>query len=91
MNNQFVLKRVAITEKASRLSALNQFVFLVDSAANKPEIRKAVETKYRVHVSAVQTTTQKSKVKRFGYKFNARPRFKKAVVTLKAGETIPLE
>lgn len=91
MKQANVIKKFAITEKAARIQPEGKYIFLVDQGANKPEIKKAVEKQYRVHVVAVQTTNQKAKMKRFGAKLSPRPRYKKATVTLKEGEKITIE
>jgi large subunit ribosomal protein L23 len=89
MNPHQIITRPLITEKSSRLKeSENKYTFEVHPEAAKPEIKKAVETLFKVKVLAVNTTTLPGKSKRFGqheYKTASR---KKAVVTLKAGERI---
>jgi len=62
----------------------------VDPAANKIEIKRAVELKYSVTVLTVNTMTVRGKVKRLGRFVGKRADWKKALVTLKAGDTIEL-
>lgn len=84
-----ILKRPLITEKATIAKELaNQVVFEVNPAANKVEIRRAVEDVFGVKVLKVQTSKVSGKVKRFGKTMGRRPDWKKAVVTLAPGETI---
>ena len=86
-----IIKRpIALTEKAARLKEANQVVFEVAIAANKIEIKTAVESLFSVKVTDVNTLIQRGKVKRVGRALGKRPNWKKAVVTLKQGETIPL-
>lgn len=77
-----------ITEKATLLSEHNAVVFKVASAASKPQIKAAIEAIYNVKVAAVNTLTQKGKTKRWKGKPYRRSDFKKAVVTLAAGQSI---
>ncbi|HKO90224.1 MAG TPA: 50S ribosomal protein L23 [Polyangiaceae bacterium] len=85
-----IIKRpVALTEKASRLKAENnQVVFEVDRSANKIQIRSAVEQMFGVKVLSVNTLLQRGKVKRMGRGFGKRQNWKKAIVTLRAGDDV---
>ena len=85
-----IIKRpVALTEKASRLKAENnQVVFEVDRGANKNQIRSAVEQMFGVKVLSVNTLLQRGKVKRMGKGFGKRQNWKKAIVTLRAGDDV---
>jgi large subunit ribosomal protein L23 len=78
------------TEKGSGLLLQNKYLFWVDNDANKIEIRKAVEEIYKVHVITVNTMRVKGKPKRVRYKLGHTPTWKKAVVTLKQGDTIDM-
>jgi large subunit ribosomal protein L23 len=83
-----IILRPVITEKSSRLMALNKYTFEVLPAANKIEIRKAVEEVFKVKVSSVHTIKVRSKPKRMG-RFLGRSRsWKKAIVTLLPGQRI---
>lgn len=62
-----------------------QFVFKVASDATKPEIKKAVETLFKVGVSTVRVLNVKAKQKRFGRIMGQRKSWKKAIVSLKEG------
>lgn len=84
-----IIKRpIALTEKAARLKEGNKVVFEVAMAANKIEIRNAVESLFSVKVTDVNTLVQRGKVKRIGRREAKRPNWKKAVVTLREGDDI---
>ncbi len=88
---QDVVKRPLITEKAERnREASRQFAFEVHRDATKIQVKQAVEKLFNVHVLAVRTTVARGKIKRVGRSIGQRPNWKKAFVTLKAGETISL-
>ncbi|HEX4872873.1 MAG TPA: 50S ribosomal protein L23 [Nevskiaceae bacterium] len=78
-----------ISEKSSRAAEKhNQAVFRVLRGADKAEIKTAVEQLFGVTVTAVQTLNVKGKTKRFGRFEGRRPDWKKAYVTLAAGQEI---
>lgn len=77
-----VIKGPHITEKASALNSLNQYVFKVFGKANKVEIKKAVERLYSVKVDAVRVLTMPSKQRKLGQTEGQKSGFKKAVVKL---------
>jgi len=88
-----ILIKPLITEKTSATSdRLNQFAFIVDKGANKIEIRKAIEAEYKVSVKDVRTINvdgkAKSKYTKTGMVSGRTPSYKKAIVSLSAGETI---
>ncbi|MGO9146689.1 MAG: 50S ribosomal protein L23 [Desulfomonilia bacterium] len=84
-----ILKRPLVTEKGTTLREKdNKVVFSVAKDANKIEIKQAVEELFNVHVEDVKTMVMKGKIKRWGYRPYQRSDWKKAIVTLKAGETI---
>ena len=89
MTNE-IIKRVMITEKGSNLSLLNQFVLEVAKDATKPQIAAAAEKKYGVHVLAVRTANVKGGLKyvRGTRRVVREATYKKAIVTVKAGERI---
>lgn len=88
-----VVRRVLVTEKGTRLTAAeNKYLFEVDPQANKRDIRRAVEELFNVHVTAVNTMVRAGKKKRLRTVHYGRTAdTKRAVVTLRAGETIPLQ
>lgn len=79
-----------ITEKSSILSENNQVVFEVSHDATKPQIKDAVEQLFGVKVTAVNTLVVKGKTKRFRGTPGRRKDVKKAVVTLKDGDSIDI-
>lgn len=83
-----VIRKPIITEKATMASESGAIVFEVDIAANKPQIKEAVEALFNVKVKAVNTTITKGKVKRFKGQLGKRKDVKKAYVTLEEGNTI---
>lgn len=90
-----ILIRPLITEKMTNITAaLGKYGFLVNTKANKIEIAKAVEKKFNVHVTDVKTINHPGKAKtqfRKSGRFSGKtPKYKKAVITLKQGETIEL-
>ncbi|MGB4338479.1 MAG: 50S ribosomal protein L23 [Bacillota bacterium] len=87
---QDIIIRPIITEKSNRLTTEGKYVFEVKRDANKIEIAKAVEALFNVTVTDVNTMTVRGKLKRQGRFEGRTPTWKKAVVTLKAGDRIPL-
>jgi len=77
-----------ITEKATLLSEHNAVVFRVAGDATKPEIKAAVEALFGVNVTGVNTIVQKGKTKKWKGKPYTRSDIKKAIVTLKDGQSI---
>lgn len=86
-----VLIRPVVTEKTTSLrEQSNKYVFEVAIAANKAEVRQAVEKYFGVKVLDVHTSRMYGKPKRMGRFEGRRPNWKKAVVTLQSGDTIDL-
>lgn len=86
-----IIRKPLVTEKATRLQEkANQYVFEVAPGAGKIEIKRAVETRFSVHVTEVRTITLPGKVKKLGRFSGRRPDRKKAVVTLAKDEKIDL-
>ena len=88
MSNYDVILSPVITEKSTRLSEANQVVFRVARGATKPEIKRAVETLFKVKVKAVNTIKTKGKLKAWRGKRYEKSDVKKAVVTLAEGHQI---
>ncbi len=89
MRAQDILIRPIITERATTLKErFNKVVFEVAPAANKNQIRDAVESVYGVDVTEVRTTIMHGKLKRRGRSIGKQPNWKKATVTLKKGDNI---
>jgi len=84
----FLIKQPWVTEKATDLSGLRKYVFIVDRKANKSEVKKAIESIYGVKVEGVNIINTKGKAKRLGRSLGRTSAFKKAIVTLKEGEKI---
>jgi large subunit ribosomal protein L23 len=83
-----LVRRPIITEKATKGSEHNKVMFRVPLNATKPEIKVAVETLFKVKVTAVNTIRIAGKTKRFKGRLGTRSDFKKASVTLAEGNTI---
>ncbi|MBC8394043.1 MAG: 50S ribosomal protein L23 [Deltaproteobacteria bacterium] len=84
-----IIKRPLITEKTSiQKESFNQVTFEVDRRANCVEIRRAIETIFKVKVARVRTMQVTGKVKRRGRILGKRRDWKKAIVTLMPGERI---
>jgi large subunit ribosomal protein L23 len=86
--DQIIRRPIALTEKAARLKEGNQVVFEVALAANKIQIRHAVESLFEVKVVGVRTLVQRGKNKRMGRRLAKRRNWKKAIVTLREGDDI---
>lgn len=84
-----VIKRSLFTEKVTTMQASqNTWAFEVARDANKVQIRKAVEAIFDVTVLSVRTSRVPSKIKRIGMGHGRTPEWKKALVTLKEGDTV---
>ena len=85
-----IIREVQVTEKGTDLSeGQNKYMFSVDRSANKLEIKRAVETLFKVQVEAVNTQRYRGKPKRERTRgFGRRPDWKRAIVTLKQGDRI---
>jgi large subunit ribosomal protein L23 len=86
-----LIRRPRVTEKSSTLQELrNQFTFEVAPAANKSEVKKAIETLFKVKVVKVNVVKHPAKSRRtFGRPGATRP-WKKAIVTLREGDTLEI-
>lgn len=85
-----VLKRPLITEKNTNLQAQNKYAFEVAKAANKPEIKNAIEETFKVKVTDVHVVSVPGRMRRVGRKQVMTPSMKKAIITLKAGDKITI-
>ena len=79
-----------ITEKATSLSEFNKMVFRVHKGASKNSIKKSIEKIFKVNVIKINTINLKGKTKLVKGKKSSRPSYKKAIVTLKKGQSIDL-
>ena len=86
-----IVRRARITEKGTRIrEGQNGYLFEVARDANKIQIKKAIEAIFSVKVSTIRTLRVHGKPKRVGRYAGHRPDWKKAIVTLKKGQTIEL-
>lgn len=90
MDARDILIKPLVTEKTTALMEEHKYTFRVPLAATKVEIRQAVEQIFKVKVQAVNTMRYEGKMKRLGRTQGRRSDWKKAIVTLKPGETIEL-
>jgi large subunit ribosomal protein L23 len=91
LTDQDVVKRPLITEKSERGRETDQqYAFEVHRDATKIQVKNAVEKLFSVHVTGVRTAISRGKNKRVGRSIGQRPNWKKAIVTLREGETISL-
>ncbi len=89
-NPHEVLVKPIVTEKSSGMMAEGKYTFKVDKAANKIEIKHAVEAIFKVDVTDVKTMNMPGKLKRQGKTQGMTSEWKKAIVTLKSGQTLPI-
>ena len=85
-----VIIRPVVSEKSYVLAANDRYTFRVHDDANKTQIRQAVEWLFDVDVVEVRTSSVKSKPKRRGLTRGRSRSWKKAVVQVKPGQTIPI-
>ena len=91
MANTSIIKKPWITEKATALTASNQYVFMVKSTATKPEVKKAIHALYKVDALAVNILNRAGKVKKSGRGIKGKTDgYRKAIVTIKEGQKIDL-
>jgi len=86
-----VLQAPIITEESTiQTESRNQYVFKVNPRSNKRQIREAIESKFDVTVLSVNTMNYRGKRKVQGRYSGYRPAWKKAIVTLRQGDSIDL-
>ena len=86
-----MIRRPLITEKANiDKERRNTFHIEVPVTTNRQEIKEAVQVVFKVHVEGVRTQIVRGKEKRMGRFVGKRATWKKAIVTLKTGETIDI-
>lgn len=83
-----VLRRPVVTEKSTMLQGQHKYVFEVATAANKNQIKAAVEAAFNVKVTGVNVSKVHGKVRRMGKTMGKTPDWKKAVVTVEEGQKI---
>jgi large subunit ribosomal protein L23 len=90
MNATQVIIRPVVSEKSYVLAAADKYTFRVHPSAHKTQIRQAIEELFEVKVVGVHTMSVKSKPKRRGLTAGRSRSWKKAVVQLRAGDSIPI-
>ena len=89
MTPESIIRRpIILTEKASLLGKENKVVFEVAPRSNKVQIREAVQKLFNVTVTNVNTLLMRGKDRRMGRGYGKMQNWKKAVITLKAGDSI---
>ena len=92
-NEWSILKSPLVTERTTALKEkYNQYVFRVDTSTTKGMVKDTVQKLFKVHVKQVRTVHMPGKLKRLsqGKPSGKRSDWKKAIVTLKKGDTIDL-
>ena len=90
MDASQVVIRPVVSEKSYVLASADKYTFRVHPDAHKTQIRQAVEKLFDVTVVEVRTMSVKSKPKRRGYTSGKTRTWKKAIVQVKPGDTIPI-
>ena len=85
-----VIVRPLMTEKAHNGLSQNKVSFVISPTATKTDVKKAIETLFKVDVVKVNTATTEGKQKRFRGRAGQRADIRKSVVTLKAGQSIDI-
>jgi large subunit ribosomal protein L23 len=85
-----VIIRPVVSEKSYVLADAGKYTFRVHDKAHKTQIRQAVELMFDVKVTDVRTISVKSKPKRRGQTAGRTRSWKKAIVQVRAGDTIPI-
>ena len=83
-----LIKKPITTEKSTNLQQYDQYTFVVSKDSKNNEIKQAIETLFKVKVVKINTMIQRGKMKSFKNSFGFRKDIKKAIVTLKEGNTI---
>ncbi len=83
-----IIRRPVTTEKSTNLQQYNQYTFLVSKDSNTNEIKQAVEKIFKVKVIKINTSILRGKMKSFKGSYGFRKDEKKAIITLKEGNTI---
>ena len=79
-----------VTEKSTNLSEMNKVVFKVNRSANKSSVKKSIEKIFKVNVIKINTINMREKIKMVRNKKAYKSGYKKAIVTLKKGQSIDL-
>ena len=90
MDMSQVIIRPVVSEKSFVLAEAGKYTFRVHDKAHKTQIRQAVEELFDVKVTGVRTVSVKSKPKRRGVHSGRTRSWKKAIVQVREGDTIPI-
>ena len=90
MEHSQVIIAPVVSEKSYVLAAAGKYTFRIHPDAHKTQVRQAVEALFDVHVEEVRTISVKSKPKRRGASRGRTRSWKKAIVQVRAGESIPI-
>ena len=90
MDASQVIIRPVVSEKSYALATIGKYTFRVHPDAHKTQIKQAVELLFGVGVVDVRTSSVPSKPKRRGYTSGRTRAWKKAVIQVREGETIPI-
>lgn len=85
-----LIKRPVLTEKSTRLLENNQYMFDVDPRLTKTKVRELIKELFDVTILSVNSHNSPRKKRRLGQYQGYRPRYKRVIVTLKAGDSISL-
>ena len=86
-----IVVRPIVTEKSSAAyQERGEYTFQVHPEATKPQIKRAIEELFGVHVTGVWTSQQRGRTRRMGRITGRRPNWKKAIVKLREGDTIEI-
>lgn len=86
--SMLLIRQPWITERAGDIMTQGKYIFIIDKDANKWEVKKAVESIYKVKVEDVNVINMKGKTRRLGRSLGRTSASKKAIVTLKQGHKI---
>ncbi|MBI5106972.1 MAG: 50S ribosomal protein L23 [Solirubrobacterales bacterium] len=90
MDASQIIIRPVVSEKSYVLAAADKYTFRVHPSAHKTQIRQAIEQLFEVNVVDVRTMSVKSKPKRRGYTAGRTRAWKKAIVQVAPGQSIPI-
>jgi large subunit ribosomal protein L23 len=85
-----VVKPVVTEKSSAAYGARQEYAFMVDPRATKPQIREAIERLFDVRVKKVRTAQQRKTIRSMGRTKGTRARWKKAYVSLHEGDSIPI-
>jgi large subunit ribosomal protein L23 len=90
MDPSQVIIRPVVSEKTFVLAEAGKYTFRVHARAHKTQIRQAIEQLFDVNVVEIRTASVKSKPKRRGHTSGRSRQWKKAIVQVRSGQTIPI-